>query len=62
MDYEKLSAGVQGVYNTGNCREIEGDLYVSEIPIYPDEETPGFREKDDFAGRFWNPNGNGFRK
>lgn len=41
---------------------IEGDLYVSEIPIYPDEETPGFREKDDFAGRFWNPNGNGFRK
>ena len=59
MDYEKLSAGVQGEIAE---KYIEGDLYVSEIPIYPDEETPGFREKDDFAGRFWNPNGNGFRK
>ena len=28
---------------------IEGDLYVSEIPIYLDEETTGLREKDDFG-------------
>ncbi len=34
---------------------IEGDLYVSEIPVYPDEETPEFKMIDGLITNFHLP-------